>query len=76
MRLGLTTFQPGEGGGEEFDTGVVAGCDCMQVEGGKGKEDGGVVEVDIAADDNGVLVEDAGGTLVDDRGTLELRTTW
>ena len=74
--LGLTTFQPGEGGGEELDAGVVAGCDCMQVEGVKGKEDGEVVEVDIAAGDNGVLVEDAEGALVDGRATLELRTTW
>ena len=58
----------------------------MQAEGGKEGEDGAVLEVDVAAEDIGVLVEDAGAGVVDgdsmeegnDAGTslLELRTAW
>ena len=61
--LGLTTFRPGAEGGEELGVGVVAGCDCVQVKGGK-------------VDDNGVLVEEAESVLLDGGVTLELRTTW
>ena len=66
----LTIFQQGAEGGEELDVGVVVGCDCVQVNGGK-EED-----VDFTVGDKGVLVEEASGALVDGRGTLELRTTW
>ena len=63
--LGLTTFQPGDKGGEVWDVGVVDAC----MEAGREEEDG-------------VLVKDAGGAVVDsesmDEGSdsLELRTTW
>ena len=67
--LVLTTFQPGADGGEELDVAVVAGCDCVEVKGGK-EED-----VDFTVNDKGMLVEEA-SALVDGRGTLELRTTW
>ena len=67
--LVLTTFQSGAEGGEELDVGVVAGCDCVQVKGGK-EED-----VDFTVGDKGVLGEEA-SALVDGRGTPELRTTW
>ena len=36
----------------------------MQAEGGKEGEDGAVLEVDVAAEDIGVLVEDAGAGVV------------
>ena len=65
--LVLTTFQPGV---EELDIGIVAGCDCVQVKGGK-EED-----VDFTVGDKGVFVEETGSALVDGKGTLELRTTW
>ena len=67
--LVLTSLQPGAEGGEELDVGVVAGCDCVQVKGGK-EED-----VDFTVGDKGVLGEEA-SALVDGRGTLGLRTTW
>ena len=65
----LTTFQPGSDGGEELDVVVVAGCDCVEVKGGK-EED-----VDFTVGDEGVIVEGA-IALVDGRGTLDLRTSW
>ena len=55
--LVLTTFPPGAEGGEELDVGVVAGCDCVQVKGGK-------------VYDNGVLVEEAERELFDGGVTL------
>ena len=63
--LGLTTFQPGDVGVEASDVGVVDAC----------VGSGEVLKVDVAVDDSGVLVEDAGGAVVDG-ASLELSTTW
>ena len=68
--LVLTTFQPGEEGGEELDVCAVGGCDCVQVEGGR-EED-----MDLTVDDNGVLVKEVESVMFDGGGTQELRTTW
>ena len=67
--LVLTTFQAGSDNGEELDVVVVAGCDCVEVNGGKEGD------VDFTVGDKGVLGEEA-SALVDGRGTPELRTTW
>ena len=84
--LGLTTFQPGDVGVEASDVGVVDAGVELPLEGGRERDDGEVLKVDVAVDDSGLLLEDVGGAVVDgaskdevsDRGetTLELRTTW
>ena len=75
LRLGLTTFQPVDTGAEPSDVGVVDACVEFPLEGGRERDDDEVLKVGVAVDDSGVLVEDAGGGVVDG-ASLELSTTW
>ena len=45
------------------------------LESGREGGNGEVLKVDVAVDDSGVLVEDAGGAVVDG-ASVELSTTW
>ena len=67
--LGLTTFQPGDEGGEVSDVGVIDAC----MEGGSGEEAVGVLEKDA----EGAVVDGEGMEEDSDRGvsSFELRTT-
>ena len=61
--------------GGEGDVGVVDACVEFPLEGGRERDDDEVLKVGVAVDDSGVLVEDAGGAVVDG-ASLELSTTW
>ena len=59
----------------EGDVGVVDARVEIPLESGPEGGNGEVLKVDVAVDDSGVLVEDAGGAVVDG-ASLELSTTW
>ena len=73
--MGLTTIQPADTGVEASDVGVVDVCVEFPLEGGRERDDDEVLKVGVAVDDSGVLVEDAGGAVVDG-ASLELSITW
>ena len=51
--------------GGEKNVGVVDVCVEFPLEGGRERDDDEVLKVGVAVDDSGVLVEDAGGVVVD-----------